>query len=115
MRRALPGTSATRRVDGEAGVGMAALSCCSDTTVADRRGGVAYPEHPVSHACCAPARMSPDPNTHALPVPDAEALAHSDRLAAAIRAAITTSEGSAIPFSRFMELALYAPGLGYYR
>ena len=58
--------------------------------------------------------MSPDPNTHALPVPDAEALAHSDRLAAAIRAEITTSEGGAIPFSRFMELVLYAPGLGYY-
>lgn len=49
-----------------------------------------------------------------LPLPDTEALAHSERLAAAIRAEIAGSEGAAIPFSRFMELALYAPGLGYY-
>lgn len=49
----------------------------------------------------------------ALPEPDAAARAHSDRLAALIRAEITAA-GGAIPFSRFMELALYAPGLGYY-
>ncbi len=48
-----------------------------------------------------------------LPVPDADALAHSDTLAAHIRAEIAAS-GGAIPFSRFMELCLYAPGLGYY-
>ena len=48
-----------------------------------------------------------------LPVPDADALAHSDTLAAHIRAEIGAS-GGAIPFSRFMELCLYAPGLGYY-
>ena len=48
-----------------------------------------------------------------LPIPEADALAHSARLSAAIRAEIE-HQGGAIPFSRFMELALYAPGLGYY-
>jgi SAM-dependent MidA family methyltransferase len=48
-----------------------------------------------------------------LPEPDAAARAHSERLLAAIRADIAASGGS-IPFSRYMELALYAPGLGYY-
>jgi len=48
-----------------------------------------------------------------LPVPDADAAAHSARLDALIRAQIGAA-GGAIPFSRFMELALYAPGLGYY-
>lgn len=47
------------------------------------------------------------------PAPDAHALAHSDRLLALIRAHIAAA-GGAIPFSRYMELALYAPGLGYY-
>ena len=58
--------------------------------------------------------MSPDPQSHTLPAPGGEALAHSGRLAAAIRAEIAASDGGAIAFSRFMELALYAPGLGYY-
>lgn len=48
-----------------------------------------------------------------LPPPSIEALAHSERLVAAIRAEIEAA-GGAIPFVRFMELALYAPGLGYY-
>lgn len=43
--------------------------------------------------------------------PDAKA--HSERLAALIRDQIA-SNGGALPFWRFMELALYAPGLGYY-
>lgn len=51
--------------------------------------------------------------TSPLPPPDADALAHSERLSALIRAAIADHGGS-IPFSRYMELALYAPGLGYY-
>lgn len=42
-----------------------------------------------------------------------DALAHSERLRALIRDQILQA-GGAIPFSRFMELALYAPGLGYY-
>jgi SAM-dependent MidA family methyltransferase len=52
-------------------------------------------------------------HTTSLPRPDADALAHSERLAGLIRNEIAANEG-AIPFSRFMELALYAPGLGYY-
>ena len=45
--------------------------------------------------------------------PDADALAHSAHLRALIREQVAAA-GGAIPFSRFMELALYAPGLGYY-
>lgn len=44
---------------------------------------------------------------------DPVALAHSERLRDLIHAHIAES-GGAIPFSRFMELALYTPGLGYY-
>ncbi len=55
----------------------------------------------------------PQRQAQTLPLPDADALAHSERLQALIRAQIRDN-GGAIPFSRFMELALYAPGLGYY-
>jgi SAM-dependent MidA family methyltransferase len=48
-----------------------------------------------------------------LPVPDAEALAHSQQLAAVIRSEIDNA-GGWIDFARYMHLALYAPGLGYY-
>ncbi len=48
-----------------------------------------------------------------LPTPDADALAHSERLRALIQQQIFAN-GGVIPFSRFMELCLYAPGLGYY-
>ena len=48
-----------------------------------------------------------------LPAPSAEALAHSATLCELIRRDIA-AQGGWIPFSRFMELALYAPGLGYY-
>lgn len=44
---------------------------------------------------------------------DPDARAHSERLAELIRDQIA-SNGGALPFWRFMELALYAPGLGYY-
>jgi SAM-dependent MidA family methyltransferase len=44
---------------------------------------------------------------------DPDTKAHSERLAALIRDQIATN-GGALPFWRFMELALYAPGLGYY-
>ncbi|MEP6512084.1 MAG: SAM-dependent methyltransferase, partial [Dokdonella sp.] len=47
-----------------------------------------------------------------LPDPGADERAHSDELAALIRNEIGVN--GAIAFSRFMELALYAPGLGYY-
>jgi SAM-dependent MidA family methyltransferase len=48
-----------------------------------------------------------------LPAPPAEALASSAELQKHIRSAIGAS-GGWISFARFMELALYAPGLGYY-
>ncbi|QNA90726.1 class I SAM-dependent methyltransferase [Massilia sp. Dwa41.01b] len=48
-----------------------------------------------------------------LPLPDSDALAASHALQQQIAAAIEAA-GGAIPFSRFMELALYAPRLGYY-
>ena len=48
-----------------------------------------------------------------LPEPDATARAHGERVAAHLRAAIAEA-GGALPFDRFMEGALYAPGLGYY-
>lgn len=51
--------------------------------------------------------------TTSLPEPSGDALAHSERLADLIHGEIAANDG-AIPFSRFMELALYAPGLGYY-
>ncbi len=48
-----------------------------------------------------------------LPAPDSDALAASHALQQQIAAEIE-GQGGAIPFSRFMELALYAPRLGYY-
>jgi len=48
-----------------------------------------------------------------LPTPPAAALAHSEKLTALIRGDIA-AYGGWIPFARYMELALYAPGLGYY-
>ena len=48
-----------------------------------------------------------------LPLPDADAKAHSDRLVQHIAAEIDAC-GGWISFARFMALALYAPGLGYY-
>lgn len=49
----------------------------------------------------------------ALPEPSAEARAHSELVADHIRAEIAAS-GGWISFARYMELALYAPGIGYY-
>ncbi|CUA84047.1 SAM-dependent methyltransferase, MidA family [Gulbenkiania indica] len=48
-----------------------------------------------------------------LPQPDATAAAHSAALVRQISEDIR-ARGGWIPFSRYMELALYAPGLGYY-
>ena len=54
--------------------------------------------------------LSTDP---ILPPPTPDAAQHSAALAEHIAHTIA-SEGDWIPFSRYMELALYAPGLGYY-
>jgi SAM-dependent MidA family methyltransferase len=48
-----------------------------------------------------------------LPVPATDALGASAELTAQIRAAIAAA-GGWLPFDRYMELALYTPGLGYY-
>lgn len=48
-----------------------------------------------------------------LPGLSADELAHSGRVAAHLRQTIAAA-GGWIPFSRFMQQALYAPGLGYY-
>lgn len=54
-----------------------------------------------------------EPDARGWPSPSADELAHSAALTERIRADIDAHDG-AIDFSRFMELALYAPGLGYY-
>lgn len=48
-----------------------------------------------------------------LPEPSTPALEHSRAVCALIAQEITANQGW-LPFDRFMELALYAPGLGYY-
>lgn len=53
------------------------------------------------------------PENNALPQPSADALAISRQLQALINTEIGSNDGW-ISFARFMELALYAPGLGYY-
>lgn len=50
---------------------------------------------------------------HDLPKPSEDALAHSTRLAGRLREAIVAA-GSCLPFAKFMDMALYEPGLGYY-
>jgi SAM-dependent MidA family methyltransferase len=56
--------------------------------------------------------MSKTPAT-SLPTPSPEATQHSTNLIDAIRRDISANSGW-ISFARYMELALYAPGLGYY-
>jgi len=53
------------------------------------------------------------PAAAALPLPDPVAAAHSERLAALIAREIAAA-GGWLPFDRYMQRALYAPGLGYY-
>jgi len=53
------------------------------------------------------------PSAVALPPPDADARAHSERVRAHVAREIAAA-GGFLPFERYMELALYAPGLGYY-
>ncbi len=57
-----------------------------------------------------PERRAPNSE---LPSPTAEEIAHSGRLTERIRDAIERSKGW-LSFERFMEMALYEPGLGYY-
>jgi SAM-dependent MidA family methyltransferase len=57
--------------------------------------------------------MIPVQSAAPFPELDADQAAHADRVLAAVRAAIA-ARGGALPFDEYMELALYAPGLGYY-
>jgi len=52
-------------------------------------------------------------HAQSLPEPSKDALEHSDKLISKIRGEIETNGGS-ISFKRYMEMALYEPGLGYY-
>jgi SAM-dependent MidA family methyltransferase len=52
-------------------------------------------------------------NRFELPKPSAEALAHSESLSALIRDRIVSADNW-MDFAEYMDLALYAPGLGYY-
>lgn len=54
------------------------------------------------------------PAASGLPPPSSAELAHSETLVRLIREEMASCGGS-IDFGRYMELALYAPGLGYYR
>jgi SAM-dependent MidA family methyltransferase len=49
----------------------------------------------------------------ALPEPDAAGRAHSAQVVAAVRDAIVRA-GGFLPLARYLDLVLYAPGLGYY-
>ena len=51
--------------------------------------------------------------TPQLPVPDADAIAHSQKLIESIATEIE-QQGGQISFERYMSMALYQPGLGYY-
>ena len=51
--------------------------------------------------------------TNELPAPSSDAILHSEVLQQVILEAIEKNQGR-ISFEKFMELALYAPGLGYY-
>lgn len=66
------------------------------------------------HAMRTPLPHSPSPTlSRQLPAPDGAALAHSIACAAMLRMEIAQASGW-ISFERFMDRALYAPGLGYY-
>jgi len=56
--------------------------------------------------------MQPTRTTN-LPQPDADSASHSARVARYIRERVAAAGGE-ISFAEFMQLALYAPGLGYY-
>ena len=57
--------------------------------------------------------LNPQPDLTALPVPEPAAQAHSARLQDRIHTEIERC-GGRIGFDRYMDLALYEPGLGYY-
>lgn len=69
--------------------------------------------HPMQTDPSQRLRLNGVPGSATLPQPDAEAQAASAALCQLIAGEIQRA-GGWLPFSRYMELALYAPGLGYY-
>ncbi len=67
---------------------------------------------PSSHSFSCPGVVSAN-TLSPLPVPDVAGQAHSEKLIAFIVDEIAAA-GGRISFTRYMELALFAPGLGYY-
>ena len=53
------------------------------------------------------------PSDFSLPLPDADAQAHSAKVVASVRDAIA-GNGGWLSFAAYMQIVLYAPGLGYY-
>lgn len=53
-------------------------------------------------------------NDLALPNPSMDAISHSEQLLSTILKTIETKDEGIISFAEYMQLALYAPGLGYY-
>jgi len=72
--------------------------------------GIMYGETSIAAMSSLPVSSRASPG---LPFPDPDAIAQSERLVAHIRGEIERA-GGWISFQRYMELALYAPGLGYY-
>ena len=60
-----------------------------------------------------PNRLRISPVTRNLPEPDSLSLQHSAHVVAYIKSIIRDTDGW-IPFSKYMDLAMFAPGLGYY-
>ena len=57
--------------------------------------------------------MIRQPSDFSLPLPDADAQAHSAKVVASVRDAIA-GNGGWLSFAAYMQIVLYAPGLGYY-
>jgi SAM-dependent MidA family methyltransferase len=87
----------------------AAGSCALRTSGAQFTGSIAA----LVVLAAAGTSMRALPAAATLPLPDPAAAAHSAQLAALIRREIDAA-GGWISFDRYMQLALYAPGLGYY-
>src|SRR5262249_13330063 len=85
--------------------------CLAERLLQELANGTLTYRPPCRIHRCRPVTLSPFETI--FPEPDAEARAHSDRVIARIGAEIDAA-GGWIPFSRYMELALYSPALGYY-
>ncbi|MCC5862983.1 MAG: SAM-dependent methyltransferase [Gammaproteobacteria bacterium] len=72
--------------------------------------GLVYATDSAVSRATLPPRTS---SAAALPPPEPDALAHGERVRAHLVAALQAA-GGWLSFARYMELALYAPGLGYY-